>query len=88
MILHAVRIGRVVGEHAGDDGARRGAGEEHRMPFIMEVEVDAAEREREEIRAEKATAVDDGLPCLADTAGRGEPTRREAAEDFGEQVVW
>ncbi len=37
-----------------------------------EVEVDAGEREREEVGAEQAAGVDDGAPCLADAVGRGD----------------
>ena len=53
----------------------------------MQVEEDAAQRERQEIRAQQAVVVDDTSPRLADAAGRGEAAWREATEDAREHVV-
>jgi hypothetical protein len=55
--------------------------------YVVEVEVDAGESEREEIGSEQVAGVDDSAPCLADAAGHGEPARREAGEDVCERVV-
>lgn len=45
------------------------------MMYVVEVEVDAGESEREEIGSEQVAGVDDSAPCLADAAGHGEPRR-------------
>jgi hypothetical protein len=67
---------------AGDGGAvRDGPGrEELRDVVVVEVHEEPTQRQREEIRPQQAAGVDDGEPRLADTPGRGEATRREAAE--------
>ena len=45
------------------------------------------QRERQEVRAQQAAAVDDGAPGPADAAGRGEVARRQAAENVRQEVV-
>lgn len=64
-----------------------GAGEEGRVLVHVEVDEDAAEREREQIRAQEAAGVDGGAPGPAYAAGPGDPARLESAEDVGEHVV-
>lgn len=54
---------------------------------MQEVEEDAAQLEREEVRAQQAVAVHDATQRLADAAGRCEVARREAAEDVRHRVV-
>ena len=53
----------------------------------MEVDEDAGQRAREELRAQQAVGVDDGAPRPADAPGHGEVPLREAAEDVGEYAV-
>ncbi|EAZ03000.1 hypothetical protein OsI_25141 [Oryza sativa Indica Group] len=58
-------------------------------PRVVAVEEDAAQREREEVRAQEAAGVDDArgaTPCRRSGTLR-EATRREAAEDGREHVV-
>jgi hypothetical protein len=81
--------GEQVFEVAADRGACRcrGAGEEFGIDLSVEVDDDAVKIEREEVSAQEAARVDDGVPGLADGAGRGEPAWLETAEHFGEHVV-
>ena len=74
-------------EVAADRGARPGPGEEGREPGADDQEEDAPQRERQEVRAQQAAAVDDGAPGPADAAGRGEVARRQAAENVRQEVV-
>jgi len=53
----------------------------------VEVDEDAGQRAREELRAQQAVGVDDGAPRLADAPGRGQAARRQAAEDAREHVL-
>jgi hypothetical protein len=50
---------------------------------LVEVDVDAGEREREEVGSQQAAGVDDGAPCLADAAGRGGRGRPRAGRPGG-----
>jgi hypothetical protein len=81
--------GEQVFKVATDRGACRcrGAGEEFGIDLSVEVDDDAVKIEREEVSAQEAARVDDGVPGLADGAGRGEPAWLETAEHFGEHVV-
>lgn len=78
--------GQVV-EPSGDRVARRGTGEELRQTFAVEVDEDAADGEREEVRAQQAACVDDAQQGLAGAAACGEAARRDAAEHIGEQFL-
>jgi hypothetical protein len=53
---------------------------------VIQLEEDALEREREEVRAQEAVVVNGGAPRRAHAAGCGELARREAAEDVQEHV--
>lgn len=74
-------------ELARDGGTRRGAAQELSAWYVMEVEEDAAQREWKEVRTQQAVAINDAVPRLADTAGRGEAVRREATEDIRQHVI-
>lgn len=76
-----------VAEVAGDGrGAAGGGGEELRARQHVEIDEYAAQRAREELRAQQPAAVDDSVPGLADdAAGRGEATRRQATEHVRSQ---
>jgi hypothetical protein len=54
-----------------------------RHVWVVKLEKDAFEREREEVRA---VVVHGGAPRLAHAAGHGEAGRREAAEDVQQHV--
>ncbi len=91
MIIHGVErifVRHVVKLAADCRGRwRRRAGEEFWEPEVIEVDEDAGEREREEIRAQQAAVVDGGPPGRADAPCGGEAAWWEAAEDVSEHVV-
>jgi hypothetical protein len=71
------------------DGGSGGikVGEEFRELVLVEVDEEAGEREREQVGAQHAVAVDSVAPGPADAPGGGEPARRNATEDVGYNVV-
>lgn len=81
----SARVADVV-EVVGDGRRGIGAAEEARAQGEG-VDDDAGDGEGEEVRAQEAVGVDGGAPCAADDARRVEADRREAAEDFQQQVV-
>lgn len=71
-------VGREV-ERGVDLGARRAAGEEAGALVVEVVDEDAGQGVREHVRAQQPEAVD--------APARGQAAQRDAAEDFGEQVI-
>lgn len=74
---------RRVAEVTGDGGG----GEKLREQQHVELDEDAAQRERQELRAQQRVGVDGSAPGLADAAGRGEAARSQAAEHVREQSI-
>jgi len=77
---------------AGDGCRRRTPGrhaarEELGAPEHVEIDEDAAQRVRQEVRAQQPAVVDDGAPGLADAAGRGEAAGCQAAEHGRQHVL-